>query len=85
MGNRPCTPSPTKPRIRSVEDKVGSFDVISGLFMVCSINISLSGEYEGRISNTMGGTITRPIPTESIATDIIEVIVLIVILFTCYC
>lgn len=77
--------SPTKPRIRSVEDKVGSFDVISGSFIVCSINISLSGEDEGRTSNTMGGTITIPIPMESITTDIVEVIEVIVTLFTCCC
>jgi hypothetical protein len=70
---------------RSVEDNVGSFDVISGLFIACSITISLSGEYEGRISNMIGGTITIPIPIESITTDIIKAIAVIVILFTCYC
>ena len=64
-----------------MEDKVGSFDVINGLFIVCSINVSLSGVYEGMTSNTMGGTITIPIPIESITTDIIDIAV-IVILFT---
>jgi hypothetical protein len=56
--------------------------VISGLFSVCSINISLSGEYEGRIANTKGGTITTPIPIERITINIIEVIGAIVVLFT---
>jgi hypothetical protein len=82
MSNRPCTPSPIKPTIRSAEDKMGSLDVISGLFSACSISISLSGEYVGRISNTMGGTITIPIPIETITINIIEVIGAIVILFT---
>ena len=64
-----------------MEDNAGSFDVINGLFSVCSINVSLSGLYEGTTSNIMGGTITIPIPTESIKTDIIDMAV-IVILFT---
>jgi hypothetical protein len=68
-----------------VEDKVGSFDVINGPFIVCSINTSLSEEYEGKTSNATGGTITIPIPIESITTDIIDIAVVVVVLFTCYC
>jgi hypothetical protein len=81
VSNRPCAPSPINPAIRSAEDKTGSIDVISELFSVCSINVSLSGEYDGRIANTKGGTITIPIPIERITINIIEVIGAIVILF----
>ena len=62
--------------MRSVEDKVGSFDVINGPIIVCSINTSLSEEYKGKTPNTMGGTITIPIPIVSITTDIMDIAVI---------
>jgi hypothetical protein len=63
---------------------VGGVDTVSVLFVAFSITVSLSGEYEESASNTMGGTIIIPIPIPSITTDTIEVIALIVILFTYY-
>lgn len=88
--NKPCTPSPIKPKIRSVEDKVGSVDTISVLFVASSIclvsglSVALSEEYEESASNTIGGMNTIPIPIQSITTDMIEVIAMIVTLSTCY-
>jgi hypothetical protein len=82
--NRPCIPSPTKPRTRSPDDKVGSVDTISGLSIASSITVSLSGEYQIRYSNTMGGINTIPNPIPSITTDTIEIIAVIVTLFTYY-
>ena len=67
---------------------MGSVDTISVLFVASSICLisglsgSLSGEYEESASNAMGGINTIPIPIQSIA---IEVIAVIVTLFTCYC
>jgi hypothetical protein len=80
--NRPCTPSPAKPRTRSAEDKVGSVDTISGLSIVSSIIVSLSGEYQIRYSAAMGGINKIPNPIPSITTDTIEIIAVIVTLFT---
>jgi hypothetical protein len=81
---RPCTPSPIKPRIRSAVAKVGSVDIISGLFVASSTMVSLSGEYETSASRIIGGIITIPIPMISIATGIMEVVAtMIVALFTC--
>lgn len=80
--NRLCTPSPAKPRTRSAEDKVGSVDTISGLSIVSSITVSLSGEYQIRYSASIGGINKIPNPIPSITTDTIEIIAVIVTLFT---
>jgi hypothetical protein len=82
--NRPCIPSPTKPRTRSADDKVGSVDTISGLSIASSITVSLAGEYQIRYSNTMGGINIMPNPIPSITTHTIEIIAVTVTLFTYY-
>ena len=79
--NRLVPPIPTKPRIRSVKDKVGTVDAISVLSMTSS-TVPLSRKYEDTASNTMGGINTVPNPIQSITTEMIDVVEEIVDLFT---
>ena len=77
--NKLCTPSPIEPRRRSTTDRVGSVDVIRS-FIVFSTVVSSSKKVE----ETMGRPNKIPSPIPSIIAGIIEVIGLIVILFTYY-
>jgi hypothetical protein len=82
--NRPCIPSPIKPRIRSTIDRVLRVDTISGLFIASSTTVLLSGEYQRKDPTTMGGINIIPNPMQSITTGTIEVMAVIVTLFTYY-
>ena len=67
---------------KSAEDKPGSVDTISGLSIASSITVSLSGEYQIRHSATMGGINRVPNAIQSITTNTLEIIAVIVTLFT---
>ncbi|HEU4822782.1 MAG TPA: hypothetical protein VFS97_05095 [Nitrososphaeraceae archaeon] len=68
--NRPCIPSPIKPRIRSAKAKVGSVDAIS---VLSTASIASLSEYQR--PTTKKGINKILSPMQSITTNTVDIIV----------